>query len=69
MHGLTLNKAVSTGLDKIKGFVIDLRDNPGGLLDEAVPISEYGFLDKGEIVSTRAVMPRRPSASTPGRAI
>jgi carboxyl-terminal processing protease len=40
------------GADKIKGFVIDLRNNPGGLLDQAISVSS-AFLDKGEIVSTR----------------
>jgi carboxyl-terminal processing protease len=40
------------GADKIKGFVIDLRNNPGGLLDQAISVSD-AFLDKGEIVSTR----------------
>ncbi|WP_404424586.1 S41 family peptidase [Thalassospira australica] len=37
---------------EIKGFVIDLRNNPGGLLDQAISVSD-AFLDKGEIVSTR----------------
>ena len=40
------------GPDKVKGFVIDLRNNPGGLLDQAISVSD-AFLDKGEIVSTR----------------
>jgi carboxyl-terminal processing protease len=40
------------GADKIKGFVIDLRNNPGGLVDQAIAVSN-AFLDKGEIVSTR----------------
>ena len=40
------------GADKVKGFVIDLRNNPGGLLDQAISASD-AFLDKGEIVSTR----------------
>ena len=40
------------GADKIKGFVVDLRNNPGGLLDQAILVSN-AFLDKGEIVSTR----------------
>src|SRR4026209_983482 len=38
--------------DKLKGFIIDLRHNPGGLLEEAVTVSDT-FLDRGEIVSTR----------------
>jgi len=38
--------------DKLKGFVIDLRNNPGGLLDQAISVSD-AFLEKGEIVSTR----------------
>ncbi len=38
--------------DKLKGFVIDLRNNPGGLLDQAISVAD-AFLEKGEIVSTR----------------
>jgi carboxyl-terminal processing protease len=38
--------------DKLKGFVVDLRNNPGGLLDQAITVSE-SFMDRGEIVSTR----------------
>ncbi|EAU41071.1 carboxy-terminal protease [Fulvimarina pelagi HTCC2506] len=38
--------------DDLKGYVLDLRSNPGGLLDEAVSVSD-AFLQKGEIVSTR----------------
>ena len=38
--------------DKLKGYVIDLRNNPGGLLDQAISVSD-AFLEKGEIVSTR----------------
>lgn len=40
------------GGDKILGYVLDLRNNPGGLLDQAISVSD-AFLDKGEIVSTR----------------
>ncbi|MGI9484900.1 MAG: S41 family peptidase [Geminicoccaceae bacterium] len=36
----------------LKGFVIDLRNNPGGLLEQAIAVSD-AFLDRGEIVSTR----------------
>src|SRR5271170_87621 len=38
--------------NKLTGIVLDLRNNPGGLLDQAVAVSD-AFLDKGEIVSTR----------------
>lgn len=37
---------------KIVGYVLDLRNNPGGLLDQAIAVSD-AFLDQGEIVSTR----------------
>ncbi len=40
------------GADKLKGFVIDLRNNGGGLLDQAIQVSD-AFLERGEIVSTR----------------
>jgi carboxyl-terminal processing protease len=40
------------GADKVKGYVIDLRNNPGGLLNQAIAVSD-AFLEKGEIVSTR----------------
>ena len=39
--------------DKMEGLVLDLRNNPGGLLDQAVSVSD-AFLEKGEIVSTRS---------------
>jgi len=38
--------------DKLRGVILDLRNNPGGLLDQAVAVSD-AFLEKGEIVSTR----------------
>ncbi|WP_282128884.1 S41 family peptidase, partial [Roseobacter litoralis] len=40
------------GIDAINGIVIDLRNNPGGLLTQAIRVSD-AFLEKGEIVSTR----------------
>jgi len=40
------------GADKIKGYVIDLRNNRGGRLDQSVLVSD-AFLDRGKIVSTR----------------
>jgi len=38
--------------NKLVGYILDLRNNPGGLLSQAVRISDF-FLDDGEIVSTR----------------
>src|SRR5688500_17020698 len=38
--------------ERLKGYVLDLRGNPGGLLDQAVLVSD-AFLERGEIVSTR----------------
>ena len=47
------------GIDKVTGFVLDLRNNPGGLLNQAIEVSD-AFLDRGEIVSTRG---RKPEES------
>jgi carboxyl-terminal processing protease len=44
------------GAQKLKGYVLDLRNNPGGLLDQAISVSD-AFLDRGEIVSTRGRNP------------
>lgn len=54
-----LNKAVEEagGMDNVNGFVLDLRNNPGGLLTQAIKVSD-AFLDAGEIVSTRGRNPR-----------
>ncbi|WP_134726432.1 S41 family peptidase [Paracoccus luteus] len=53
-----MDKAIAEagGIDKVTGFVVDLRNNPGGLLDQAIRVSD-AFLDKGEIVSTRGRKP------------
>ena len=60
----TFNQQTAPGLKKavedikaelgsdLKGFVIDLRNNPGGLLDQAIDVSD-AFINQGEIVSTR----------------
>jgi carboxyl-terminal processing protease len=53
-----LQKAITDagGLDQISGVVLDLRNNPGGLLNQAIRVSD-AFLDQGEIVSTRGRLP------------
>ncbi len=48
-----INKAKKDLKNKFLGIVIDVRNNPGGLLDQAVEVSDL-FLEKGEIVSTRS---------------
>jgi carboxyl-terminal processing protease len=66
----TFNQQTSKGLeeaitkikkelgDNLTGYVLDLRNNPGGLLDQAIAVSD-AFLNEGEIVSTRG---RDPSS-------
>ena len=44
--------------DKLVGYVVDLRNNPGGLLDQAVSVSST-FMARGEVVSTRGRNPGR----------
>jgi carboxyl-terminal processing protease len=44
--------STQTSMKRLKGYVIDLRNNPGGLLDQAIFVSD-AFLGTGEIVSTR----------------
>lgn len=55
-----LEKAIASlkeeGKDKLVGYLLDLRNNPGGLLDQAVTVSD-SFLERGEIVSTRGRNP------------
>lgn len=40
------------GAENVKGYIVDLRNNPGGLLDQAIEVSD-AMLDRGAIVSTR----------------
>ncbi len=49
----SLEKAQKETGNKVSGVVLDVRNNPGGLLDQAVAVSDL-FLDQGEIVSTRS---------------
>lgn len=48
--------AEAGGIENVNGFVIDLRNNPGGLLNQAIAVSD-AFLDAGEITSTRGRNP------------
>ena len=48
-----INRLKEEAAGKLKGVVLDLRNNPGGLLDQSVKISD-AFLNQGEIVSTRS---------------
>lgn len=40
------------GMENVNGFIVDMRNNPGGLLNQAIAVSD-AFLEEGEIVSTR----------------
>ena len=55
--GLREQVEAAGGWDAINGVVVDLRNNPGGLLTQAIRVSD-AFLDKGEIVSTRGRDPQ-----------
>lgn len=54
-----LNETVEElgGIENVDGFVLDLRNNPGGLLNQAIKVSD-AFLNEGEIVSTRGRDPQ-----------
>ena len=51
-EGLAEQIEEAGGIDNINGLVLDLRNNPGGLLNQAISVSD-AFLEEGEIVSTR----------------
>ena len=65
--GLEKELASAGGLENVNGIVIDLRNNPGGLLSQAIRVSD-AFLEKGEIVSTRGRNPEEGDRynATPG---
>src|ERR1035437_4471165 len=63
-----LKKAISdisakNSNDKLKGYILDLRNNPGGLLDQAISVSS-AFIQRGEIVSTRGRNPEETQRFT-----
>jgi carboxyl-terminal processing protease len=49
--------------EKLAGYIVDLRNNPGGLLDEAVSVSS-AFMARGEVVSTRGRTPEETQRFT-----
>ncbi len=70
-----MNHFQTTMGDKVKGYILDLRNDPGGMLDWAISVSD-SFLERGEIVSTRgrhadenprASMPRAATSPTASR--
>ncbi|MEP2718903.1 S41 family peptidase [Pseudophaeobacter sp.] len=54
--GLQKQVEEAGGMENVNGIVLDLRNNPGGLLTEAISVAD-SFLDSGEIVSTRGRNP------------
>lgn len=67
LHEAIFKLTKNIGKENLTGFVIDVRNNPGGLLDSAIGVVDT-FLAKGEIVSTRSRNPGeaiRVSAKTP----
>ena len=66
-EGLEEQIEAAGGMDSINGIVLDLRNNPGGLLTQAIRVSD-AFLEKGEIVSTRGRVPEEGDRynATPG---
>ncbi len=65
--GIAKELEAAGGIENIDGFVLDLRNNPGGLLSEAISVTD-AFLEEGEIVSTRGRTDRDSSrySATPG---
>ncbi len=67
LHEAVFKLTKDIGKENLTGFVVDVRNNPGGLLDSAIGVVDT-FLAKGEIVSTRSRNPEetiRASAKTP----
>ncbi len=57
MAGLSDQIEAAGGAENLNGVVLDLRNNPGGLLDQAIYVAD-AFLESGEIVSTRGRNPQ-----------
>ncbi|MCY4007174.1 MAG: S41 family peptidase [Rhodobacteraceae bacterium] len=67
VEGITEQLEEAGGVDNITGVILDLRNNPGGLLDTAIEISD-AFLERGDIVSVRGrdVAGTQNYSATPG---
>jgi carboxyl-terminal processing protease len=63
LHKAIADIAKQIPQDKLVGYVVDLRNNPGGLLDQAVSVSST-FLARGEVVSTRGRTPEETQRFT-----
>jgi carboxyl-terminal processing protease len=63
LHKAIANISKDIPQDKLAGYVVDLRNNPGGLLDQAVSVSST-FLARGEVVSTRGRNPEETQRFT-----
>src|ERR1700687_1131172 len=63
LHKAIADIAKQIPQDKLAGYVVDLRNNPGGLLDQAVSVSST-FLARGEVVSTRGRTPEETQRFT-----
>jgi len=57
MQDAILRVRTEIGPDNLQGFIIDLRSNPGGLLDQSVNVAD-AFIERGEILSTRGRSPQ-----------
>ncbi len=62
----SIEKKLKKNKKELKGIILDVRSNPGGLLDQAVAVCEY-FIDHGVIVSTRGRDSKNDTVSSAGR--
>ena len=62
----SIEKQLKKKKKKLKGIILDVRSNPGGLLDQAVAVCEY-FIDHGVIVSTRGRDGKNDNVNSAGR--
>lgn len=63
---IEIEKKLKKKNKQLKGFILDIRNNPGGVLDQAVAVCEY-FIDHGIVVSTRGRDDRNDTVASAGR--